>query len=130
MKKTILPILATMFAAAMLMLAGCASAPPVDPRLTLGPGVASQLTVEPLATRALARDVTEVRLTVQNRDSSKPRVFEYKVEWRDVQGFPISTVTGDWTRFAAPAGAQQTLSIVGPSPDAVKFNIYIRKAAN
>lgn len=109
------------------MFAGCAT-PPSDPRLTLGPGVDDMLTVEPLVTRALARDVTEVSVTVQNRSSSKDRVFEYRVEWKDVQGFPVKTVTGDWTRFKVLAGAQQTLSITGPTPDAVKFNIYIRAA--
>ncbi|MDR0351839.1 MAG: YcfL family protein [Opitutaceae bacterium] len=122
-------ILISTFAAALLLLAGCASPAP-DPRLTLAPGLKGKIRVEPLVVRVNDRGVTDARLVVHNTDAGKTRAFEYRVRWADGRGFPIDTVTGNWSRFAVPPGAAHTLSVTGPSPSAAGFNIYLRMAEN
>lgn len=123
MKKLIL----TCLGALALTLAGCQTAVNSNPQqITIEPAVRQYISTDPLTIRVNESGVTEAKFVVRSMDKKKLQAYQYNVQWTDAKGFPVNTVTGSWSHFSLPPLGQETIGIVGPTPEAANFQIYIQ----
>ncbi|MCG8563777.1 MAG: YcfL family protein [Desulfobacterales bacterium] len=108
-----------------LMLAACATKPPVDPRVSL---VGGPLFVEltQVNSRLNSEGFLEVQVTGRNKTQNYKKL-EYRVEWLDQSGFSLPSTITRWVPFPGFEGSQFRFNAVASHAKARDFRILIRK---
>ncbi len=128
-------------AAALLLLGGCNPPQGVreDPALIPAPGLDQR---HPQATLVLGSEsllgniylidpvvrrvgqLAQARVTVQNLSDYR-HVLEYRFEWQDDEGFPVSD-PGSWRRFTLAPHQVESFTSTGKTPEAARIRFTVR----
>ena len=141
MKKLVISL-----AAFIILTAGCNK--PVEPRVNVREGVASDTLLNNYLTRPVAvafsaligegiiltdvqtnkndAGLLEVYVSGFNK-SYGTKKFRYRVEWLDEKGLLIETKTSVWLPMSAMGKQPFSFKVVAPRPDAVNYRMDTRK---
>ena len=111
----------------VFMLTSCATARPIDPRVTIVDNfLASDISINNVSSMVNNGGFLEIQVNGLNKTSFYKKL-EYKIEWLDKSGFTISTIMSRWTEFPAFENTEFKFKAVAPKTTATDFRILIRK---
>lgn len=111
----------------VLLLVGCATVRPVDPRVTVIDSVLEgNILISNVVSVPNKGGFLEVQVTGENQTRFYKNL-EYKIEWLDRNGFAIPTILSRWTSFPAYKRSDFRFKAVAPKTAAADFRILIRQ---
>jgi len=111
----------------MLLLTGCVTTRPVDPRITIiDTFLTTDITITDVSSIVNNGGLIEIQVTGTNQTSFYKK-FEYKINWLDQNGLIIPTILSRWTMFPAYEKSEFRFKAVAPKTTATDFRILIRK---
>lgn len=104
---------------------------PDDPRAELvlaSRGLFNIVSMENV-TLAKSGPLTRARIDVRSLTLSRTLNLEYQVQWRDVDGFPVNSMSA-WQRFTLQPEQIERIDSVGKVQEAEGFRLTIREFKN
>ncbi len=66
----------------------------------------------------------EIQINAQN-DTDEYKLFKYRVDWQDKDGFLIPSLSSKWADFPAHKNSNFKINVVAPSPKATAYQVYL-----
>lgn len=110
----------------LVAFSSCSTTQRVDPRIFVTDGAADHIEVEGLVTRTNDNGFMEIQANLQS-ESSSLRKFRYKIQWKNLDGFPINSHQTRWVNFSVIEGAPHSIKFIAPTVEAEDFQILIEE---
>lgn len=109
--------------ALLLLVAGCATVPPVDSRVTVTPDAQSWVRVIDVVD-GTANDGAPTADVVIESTSSRIRHLRWRITWFD-DGHPYKSILSEWQKFTLHPHDSRVLSQTAPNANMDDFSVVI-----
>ena len=113
-------VIGFIFAAALLF-TGCAQKSYVK---IVDNEVEEYVNVQDIKERIRDDGLLEIQINAQN-DTNEYKLFKYRVDWQDKDGFLIPSLSSKWADFPAHKNSKFKINIVAPSAKATAYQVYL-----
>jgi len=86
--------------------------------------VAEYVEVKDVKERVRDDGLLEIQINAQN-DTDEYKLFKYRVDWQDKDGFLIPSLSSKWADFPAHKNSNFKINVIAPSPKATAYQVYL-----
>ena len=104
-----------------LLFTGCADKSFVK---TVDNKVAKYVDVQEVKERIRDDGLLEIQINAQN-NTDEYKLFKYRVDWQDKDGFLIPSLSSKWADFPAHKNSNFKINVIAPSPKATAYQVYL-----
>jgi len=105
----------------LLLLSGCAEKSFVK---IVDNKVEKYVEVQEVKERIRDDGLMEIQINAQN-ETDEYKLFKYRVDWQDKDGFLIPSLSSKWADFPAHKNSNFKINVIAPSPKATAYQVYL-----
>ena len=86
--------------------------------------VAKYVDIKEVKERVRDDGLLEIQINAVN-DTDEYKLFKYRVDWQDKDGFLIPSLSSKWADFPAHKNSNFKINVIAPSPKATAYQVYL-----
>jgi len=86
--------------------------------------VSKYVDVQDIKERIRDDGLMEIQINAQN-DTDDYKLFKYRVDWQDKDGFLIPSLSSKWADFPAHKNSKFKINVIAPSVKATAYQVYL-----